>query len=198
MSETEIDRGKEGDKELVLRAQNGDALAFDELVEKYSRKLYGLVYHMTSNHDDANDLLQDVFAKAYRSIKRFQGRSSFYTWIYTIAVNMTLNFLKKRKRRAAMSLDHIDSGIQNDPAFIDYSHRANPRHQVGVNELQKKLNEALMKLSEDHRAVVTMFDIQGVPHAEISKILGVTEGTVRSRLHYAHKQLQAFLVDYAP
>jgi RNA polymerase sigma-70 factor (ECF subfamily) len=153
---------------------------------------------MTSNREDTHDLLQDIFAKAYRSLRHFRGKSSFYTWIYSIAVNMTLNFLKKRKRRAGLSLDDIDTGIQNDPAFVDTAHRANPRAQSTIHELQKKLNEALQALSEDHRAVVTMFDIQGIPHAEISRILGVSEGTVRSRLYYAHQQLQGHLQEYRP
>ena len=109
---------------------------------------------------------------------------------------MSLNFLKKRKRRAGMSLDDVDTGIQNDPAFVDQGHMANPRHQSNIHELQKKLNEALQALSDDHRAVVTMFDIQGMPHAEISKILGVSEGTVRSRLYYAHQQLQGHLEEF--
>ena len=109
---------------------------------------------------------------------------------------MTLNFLKKRNRRAALSLDNLDSGIQNDEAMVDLAHAANPRHQSDLNELQKKLNEALQSLSNRHRAVVTMFDIQGIPHAEISKILKVSEGTVRSRLFYAHRQLQGHLEEF--
>ncbi|MDA0766747.1 MAG: sigma-70 family RNA polymerase sigma factor [Verrucomicrobia bacterium] len=184
------------DYEFVQRAQDGDTRAFDELVIKYSRKLYGLVYNMTSNKEDTHDLLQDIFAKAYRSLRHFRGKSTFYTWIYSIAVNMSLNFLKKRKRRSGMSLDDVDTGIQNDPAFVDQGHRANPRHQSNIHELQKKLNEALQALSDDHRAVVTMFDIQGMPHAEISKVLGVSEGTVRSRLYYAHQQLQGHLQEF--
>ena len=190
------DTSNDPDYEFVQRAQEGDTRAFDELVLKYSKKLYGLVYNMTSNKEDTHDLLQDIFAKAYRSLRHFRGKSTFYTWIYSISVNMTLNFLKKRKRRAGMSLDDIDSGIQNDPAFVDQGHRANPRHQSNIHELQKKLNEALQALSEDHRVVVTMFDIQGMPHAEISKILGVSEGTVRSRLYYAHQQLQGYLEEF--
>ena len=184
------------DHELVRRAQDGNTRAFDDLVVKYSPKLYGMVYHMTANKEDTHDLLQDIFAKAYRSLKRFRGKSTFYTWIYSISTNMTLNFLKKRKRRSALSLDNVDSGIQNNDAMVDLGHASNPRHQSNVHELQKKMNEALQALSEDHRAVVTMFDIQGVPHAEISRILGVTEGTVRSRLFYAHKQLQGHLQEY--
>ncbi len=195
-SESENESPTDADEVLVSRAQSGDTLAFDQLVVRYSPRLYGMIYHMTSNKEDTNDLTQDVFAKAYRSLNRFRGRSSFYTWIYAIGTNMTLNFLKKRNRRAAWSLDNLDSGIQNDEAMVDLAHAANPRHQSDLNVLQKKLNEAMQSLSNAHRAVVTMFDIQGIPHAEISKILKVSEGTVRSRLFYAHRQLQGHLEEF--
>jgi RNA polymerase sigma factor (sigma-70 family) len=195
-SDSAKESAADADRELVRRAQEGDIVAFDALVVKFSPRLYGMVYHMTSHREDTNDLLQDIFAKAYRSLNRFRGTSSFYTWIYAIGTNMTLNFLKKRKRRAAWSLDDIDSGIQNDDAMVDIGYAANPRHQSDVNELQKKLNEAMQALSDDHRAVVTMFDIQGIPHAEISKILKVSQGTIRSRLFYAHQQLQGHLEEF--
>jgi RNA polymerase sigma-70 factor (ECF subfamily) len=184
------------DQELVARTQEGDPKAFDELVVRYSSRLYGLVYHMTSNHEDTNDILQDVFAKAYRSIRHFRGKSSFYTWMHSIAVNMTINFLKKRTRRQHPSLNDPDSGIENDPDFIAAASMADPRKEISVHELQKKLNGAMMKLSHDHRAVVTMFDIQGIHHAEIAKILKISEGTVRSRLFYAHRQLQNYLHEF--
>jgi RNA polymerase sigma-70 factor (ECF subfamily) len=184
------------DQILVERAQHGDTRAFDDLVRKYTPKLYGLVYNMTSNREDTSDLLQDIFAKAYRSLKRFQGKSTFYTWIYSISVNMTLNFLKKRGRYTKLSLDDVDNGIQNDPDFIQVTAGGNPLKDVNVHELQKRLNEAMMKLSEDHRTVVTLYDIQGLQHADISKILGVSEGTVRSRLFYAHRQLQNYLEEF--
>ena len=184
------------DQPLVARAQSGDAAAFDELVVKYSPRLYGLIYNMTSNHEDTNDMLQDVFAKAYRAIKGFRGKSSFYTWIHTIAVNMTLNFLKKRGRRYHLSLDDVDASIQNDKEFIELTSTTSPVREADLSELQRRLNEAMMKLSDEHRAVVTMFHIQGMPHAEISKILGVSEGTVRSRLFYANRQLQNYLDEF--
>jgi len=184
------------DQALVSRAQAGDATAFDDLVVKYSPRLYCLIYNMTSNHEDTNDMLQDVFAKAYRAIKGFRGKSSFYTWIHTIAVNMTLNFLKKRGRRYNLSLDDIDASIQNDKEFIELTSTTSPVREADLGELQRRLNEAMMKLSDEHRAVVTMFHIQGMPHAEISKILGVSEGTVRSRLFYANRQLQTYLDEF--
>jgi RNA polymerase sigma factor (sigma-70 family) len=187
----------ESDLALVARAQNGDTRAFDDLVIKYTPKLYGMVYNMTSNREDTADLLQDIFSKAYRSLTRFMGKSSFYTWIYSIAVNMTLNFLKKRGRHTKISLDDVDTGIENDPNFIEVTTAARGTlREVNIHELQKRLNEAMMKLSEEHRTVVTLYDIQGLQHAEISEIVGVSEGTVRSRLFYAHRQLQNYLEDF--
>jgi RNA polymerase sigma-70 factor, ECF subfamily len=184
------------DQQLVARTQSGDASAFDQLVVKYTPRLYGLVYNMTSNHEDTNDLLQDVFAKAYKAIRGFRGKSSFYTWIHSIAVNMTLNFLKKRGRRYHLSLDDVDASIQNDKEFLELTATSSPVREADLSELQRRLNEAMMKLSDEHRAVVTMFHIQGMPHAEISKILRVSEGTVRSRLFYANRQLQNYLDEF--
>jgi len=184
------------DEALVRRTQNGDTQAFDALWLKYSSRIYSLIYNMTSNHEDANDLLLEVFAKAYRSISGFRGRSSFYTWIHAIAVNMTINFVKKRGRRFQMSLDDLDSSVHNDKEFIELTASNTPTREVDLAELQQRLNEAMMKLSLEHRTVVTMFDIQGMPHAEIARILGVPEATVRSRLFYAHRQLQNYLEEF--
>jgi len=192
----EESRKPDPDAELVARARQGDTRAFDALILKYGDKLYGLIYNMTSNREDTHDLLQDVFAKAYQSLPRFRGKSSFYTWIYQIGVNMTLNFLKKRKRRTGLSLNEMDSAVQQDPALVDVAPESDPERQSDLRALQKKLNEAMQRLSEPHRTVVTLFDIQGLPHGEIAKILKVSEGTVRSRLHYAHLQLQSFLSDF--
>jgi len=184
------------DEALVRRTQNGDTQAFDILWQKYSSRIYSLIYNMTSNHEDANDLLLEVFAKAYRSISGFRGRSSFYTWIHAIAVNMTINFVKKRGRRFQLSLDDLDSSVHNDKEFIELTASNTPTREVDLAELQQRLNEAMMKLSLEHRTVVTMFDIQGMPHAEIARILGVPEATVRSRLFYAHRQLQNYLEEF--
>jgi RNA polymerase sigma factor (sigma-70 family) len=184
------------DETLVRRTQSGDTKAFDTLWQKYSPRIYSLVYNMTSNHEDANDLLLEIFSKAYRSINGFRGRSSFYTWIHAIAVNMTINFVKKRGRRVQMSLDDMDANVQNDKDFLELTATNTPLREVDLAELQKRLNEAMQKLSVEHRAVVTMFDIQGMPHAEIARILGVPEATVRSRLFYAHRQLQNYLEEF--
>src|SRR4249919_2137123 len=118
------------DKQLVSRTQEGEVGAFDELVVKYTPRLYGLVYNMTSNHEDTNDLMQDIWSKAYRSINGFRGKSSFYTWIHSIGVNMTINFLKKRGRRYTLSLDDIDANVQNDKEFIELTATTTPVREV--------------------------------------------------------------------
>ena len=182
--------------ELVKRARRGDLPAYDELVRRYQERIYATVYHMTSNHEDANDLAQEAFIKAYHALKSFKGDSSFYTWVYRIAVNRTINFLKRRKNRNHYSLDDIDGNIQTDPDFVELMSHMTPRREVELNELQEKLNEALQKLSEPHRAVVIMHDVQGMTHADIAKVMKCSEGTVRSRLFYARQQLQAYLGEY--
>ena len=194
----EQDQSRREDEELVAKAQAGGSTAFDALIVKHSPRLYALVYNMTANNDDTDDLLQDVWAKVYRSIGGFRGQSQFYTWVHSIAANTTINFLKKRGRRWTMSLDDLDSGILQDKEFTELQAASTPVRDADLGELQRKINEAIQQLSPDHRAVVTMFDIQGMPHADIAKILRISEGTVRSRLFYAHKQLQAWLSEFAP
>ncbi len=196
LAEHTIDFQHEDDEALVARVQRGEAAAFDELVRRYKERLYATVYHMTSNHEDANDLVQDAFIKAFKSIGSFKRQSSFYTWVYRIAVNRTINFLKRRKNRNHFSLDDVDGSIQTDPDFVELMSHVTPRREVGLTELQGRLNEALQKLSEPHRAVVTMHDIQGMTHADIAKVMNCSEGTVRSRLFYARQQLQGLLSDY--
>ncbi len=195
-TEREIDLQHEDDEGLVRRTQKGDSSAFDVLVGRYKERLYATVYHMTSNHEDANDLVQDTFIKAYKSLQSFRGQSSFYTWVYRIAVNRTINFIKRRKNRNQYSLDDMDSSIQTDPDLVELMSHVTPRREVALTELQQKLNEALQHLSEPHRAVVAMHDIQGMTHADIARVMKCSEGTVRSRLFYARQQLQGLLSDY--
>jgi len=187
---------KEQDRLLVERSRDGDTAAFDTLVLKFTPRLYATVYNMTSNREDTADLLQDIFARAYRSLKRFRGDSGFHTWVHRIAVNTTLNFLKSNKHRRTLSLEDMDSAIERDKDYLELTASSDPVREAGLNELQQHLNAALQKLPESHRAVVVMFDIQGMPHAEIGHIMGLSQGTVRSRLFYAHRQLQAILSDY--
>jgi RNA polymerase sigma factor RpoE len=184
------------DLALVKRAQQEDVSAFDELVRRYQERIYATVYHMTSNHEDANDLVQESFLKAYRALKSFKGNSSFYTWVYRIAVNKTINFLKQRRNKFQMSLDDLDFNAEHDPDLVALISDKTPRRELNLAELQEKLNAAMQKLSETHRLVVTLHDIQGLSHEEIGKIMDCNVGTVRSRLFYARQQLQAYLSDY--
>jgi RNA polymerase sigma-70 factor (ECF subfamily) len=184
------------DLALVRRAQKGDLAAFDELVRRYQERIYATVYHMTANHEDASDLTQEAFLKAYRALKSFKGDSSFFTWLYRIAVNKTINFLKQRRNRTHLSLNDLDFHAEHDPDLVALISEKTPRRAVNLAELQEKLNAAMLKLSEDHRLVVTLHDVQGLPHEEISKIVDCNVGTVRSRLFYARQQLQAYLSDY--
>jgi RNA polymerase sigma factor (sigma-70 family) len=181
---------------LVRRAQKGDLAAYDELVRRYQERIYATVYHMTSNHEDANDLAQESFIKGYQALKSFKGGSSFYTWLYRIAVNKTINFLKQRKNRSAMSLNDLDFNAEKDPDLVALISDKTPRREAALGELQKKLNEAMLKLSEPHRLVVTLHDVQGLAHEEIAEIMECNVGTVRSRLFYARQQLQGYLLDY--
>jgi len=168
--------------DLVKRARRGDLKAYDDLVRLYQERIYATVYHMTANHEDANDLAQEAFIKAFHALKSFKGGSSFYTWIYRIAVNKTINFLKQRKHKPQMSLDDLDFNAEHDPDFVALISDKTPRREVGLAELQEKLNAALQRLSEPHRLVVTLHDVQGLSHEEIAKIMGCNIGTVRSRL----------------
>jgi RNA polymerase sigma-70 factor (ECF subfamily) len=182
--------------ELVRRARRGDLEAYDDLVRRYQERVYATVYHMTANHEDANDLAQEAFIKAFQALKSFKGGSSFYTWVYRIAVNKTINFLKQRKNRGQMSLDDLDFNAEHDPDLVALISDKTPRREVGLAELQEKLNAAMQKLSESHRLVVTLHDVQGLSHEEIGKIMDCNIGTVRSRLFYARQQMQAYLSDY--
>jgi len=184
------------ESELVKRAQKGDLGSYDQLIQRYQERIYATIYHMTSNHEDANDLAQEAFIKGYQALKSFKGGSSFYTWVYRIAVNKTINFLKQRKNRSQMSLNDLDFNAEHDPDLVALISDKTPRREAGLTELQEKLNEGMQKLSEPHRLVVTLHDVQGLSHEEIAKIMGCNIGTVRSRLFYARQQLQGFLADY--
>ena len=182
--------------ELVAKARRGDLLAYDQLVQRYQERIYRTLYHMTSNHEEANDLVQETFIKAYRALNSFKGDASFYTWVYRIGVNKTINFLKQRKNRVQMSLNDLDFNVENNPDLVALISDKTPRREIALAELQEKLNAAMQKLSEPHRLVATLHDVQGLSHEEIAKIMDCNVGTVRSRLFYARQQLQAYLSDY--
>jgi RNA polymerase sigma factor (sigma-70 family) len=187
----------DADLEIVRRVQAGDVAAFDRLIGKYRERLYGIVYHLTSNREDAADLTQDSFIKAFQSIHRFGGQSSFFTWLYRIAVNSTLSHLRKARLRSFFSLERIDSDEPVAKEIIEaLTDKTGADRDTYVHELQEKLNDAMHKLSIKHRTVVTLFEIDGLSHQEIADVMDCSVGTVRSRLHYAKQLLQSELQPY--
>ena len=182
---------------LVQRAKNGDLSAFDSLIIRYRQRLYSVIYNMTMNAEDAADLTQESFVKAFRSLAKFREKSSFYTWLYRIGVNLTLTYLKKRKIRQFFSFDQAseDGGMSKDLEAVSSTSTTSVKKALN-NELHEKLNEALSKLSDKHRTIVVLFEIDGLGHKEIASIMKCTEGTVRSRLFYAKQQLQSYLSEY--
>ncbi len=192
------ERQKEADEDLVIvrKIQDGDVDAFDALILKYRERVYSVIYNLTSNREDASDLTQETFIKAFQSINRFKGKSSFFTWLYRIALNTSLTYLRRNKLRRFFSFekmvdeDHTEGFIENMTADSDSDKAAL------MSELQEKLNDAFQKLSVKHRTVITLFEIDGLSHKEVAEIVGASVGTVRSRLHYAKQFLQGELKDY--
>ncbi|ACD83911.1 RNA polymerase sigma factor [Candidatus Methylacidiphilum infernorum] len=182
------------DQELILRMKSGELEAFDILVERYQKRLYRVIYGVLLHHEDTNDVLMETFLKAYKNIGGFRIGASFYTWIYRIAVNTAISF-KRKSKFTPQPFPHFsdEEEGQVEKEFVDYRSGEQAVKQIEMKELGKILNEALSKLSEKHRAVVVLFDLEELSHSEIAKIMGCSEGTIRSRLFYAHKQLQKIL-----
>ena len=181
--------------ELVKRCQAGDSNAFDELVTRYRTRIFGMIYNMVHSEQDAWDLAQDSFVKAWKSIKRFRGQSSFYTWIYRIVMNVTIDWLRKKQIKGAGS--EFDDSIQLkevDPASKTVPKAdALPYQQMEQAEIRSEIDKAIAQLSPEHRAVILMKEIEGMQYHEIAESLGCSIGTVMSRLFYARKKLQNLL-----
>ena len=186
----------DSDQRLVERVRAGDQAAYSSLVHKYKGRIYGIIYNLTSNREDANDLAQETFIKAFRSLDRFRGRSQFFTWLYRIAVNTTLSHLKKNRLRHFFNYEDLQEETVQAEWLDAMTSASRSDRPVILRELQEKLNEALQQLSPKHRAVVVLFEVEGMSHEEIAEILKVSTGTVRSRLHYAKQQLQSLLQPY--
>lgn len=181
---------------IVQRVQNGEVSAFNQLVQKYRQPLFSTIYNMTGNREDATDIAQEVFIKAFQSIKRFRGQASFYTWLYRIAVNSSITFIKRAKKQRFINYETIDETLVSSEILEYFTAKTKTEKGALLKELQEKLNEALQKLSPKHRIVVILHEVEGMSHKEIADITKTSEGTVRSRLHYAKKMLQAFLQEY--
>ncbi|MCC5841777.1 MAG: sigma-70 family RNA polymerase sigma factor [Opitutales bacterium] len=196
VTSTEAMTDADEDAILVKRVQAGDVAAFDRLVVKYRERLFSIVYNLTSNREDAADLSQEAFIKAFSSIGRFKGNSSFFTWLYRIAVNTTLSQLKKNRLRRFFSFENMSEEASSSEILEALVVKTRTEKGALLSELQERLNEALQKLSPKHRTVVVLFEIEGLSHQEIAEIMDCSVGTVRSRLHYAKQQLQAYLQDF--
>jgi RNA polymerase sigma-70 factor (ECF subfamily) len=187
----------DADLAVVRRVQAGEVDAFDQLIMKYRGRVYSVIYNLTSNREDAADLTQDAFIKSFQSINRFQGQSSFFTWLYRIAVNSTLTHLRKNRLRTFFSFEKINEEDSVSAEVIAaLTDESGADRETFARELQEKLNEAMQKLSIPHRTVITLFEIDNLSHHEIAEIMNCSVGTVRSRLHYAKQLLQAELQPY--
>jgi RNA polymerase sigma factor (sigma-70 family) len=195
---TTPERQQEADADLAVirQVQAGDVAAFDKLIRKYRERVFGVVYNLTSNREDAADLTQDAFIKAFQAVNRFQGHCSFFTWLYKIAVNTTLSHLRKNKMRTFFSLEKINEEGGDAQVIEQLTDKKGADRDTYLHELQEKLNEGMQKLSIPHRTVITLYEIDGLSHSEIADIMGCSEGTVRSRLHYAKQFLQGELGNY--
>ena len=167
---------------LIRRSQAGDAEAFGEIVTKYRGKIYTILYGIVRNENDAWDLAQDGFLRAWRLIHKFEGRSSFYTWLYSLTVNLAIESLRRKGRCAEVELDDAIPCSLPSP-------RANYRRA----EIRQHINAALSQLSPEHRVVIILKEIEGLQYHEIAETLHLSVGTVMSRLFYGRKKLQSLL-----
>lgn len=183
--------------DLVKRCQAGDTEAFDELVTRYRTRIFAMIYNMVHNEQDAWDLAQDSFVKAWKSIGRFRGRSSFYTWVYRIVMNVTIDWLRKKQIKGAGV--EFDDSIQlrdvNPASKTLPKADALPYERMERTEIRTRIDNAIAQLSPEHRAVILMKETEGMQYHEIAESLGCSIGTVMSRLFYARKKLQNLLKD---
>ena len=183
------------DDELVVRCQAGDTGAFDELVTRYRGKVYAMIYNMVKSEADAWDLSQEAFIKAWKALPKFEARSSFYTWLYRISHNVTYDWMRKRKVQAEGEFDEtVQQSIDPKAKTVPFK-ESRPDEKLEQREIRVRIEEAIEKLSPDHRAVILLKEVDGRQYNEIAEIIGISIGTVMSRLFYARKKLQSLLKD---
>ncbi len=182
--------------DLVARAQTGDTAAFNELVTRYRQRAFSMIYNMVRNEQDAWDLAQDGFLKAWKNIGRFRGQSSFYTWLYRILMNVGIDWLRKKHIASgtefddAIGLNNIAPGAMTAPRT-----EMQPAANISDKEIRARIDAAIERLSPEHRAVIVMREIDGLEYSEIAEQMECSIGTVMSRLFYARKKLQVMLKD---
>lgn len=185
---------------LALLAKNGDTSAFEQLVEMHERFVYTTIYFDVKNREDAYDISQEVFIRVYRSLSSFRGESAFSSWLYRICKNATFDFLRKSGKRSTVSISDLtsDEGDGKNIEFDipDTDETKNPAKAAEKNELATVVRQAISCLSEEHRAVILLRDIEGYSYSEIASILGIEDGTVKSRISRARDILKKLLHEY--
>lgn len=199
------------DNELVQRTLAGDREAYRTLVERHQGRLFTTAIDIVKSREDAEDVVQETFVKAFLSLGQFKGQSSFYTWLYRICFNMAIDLRRRLGRRGGSHLEykeHLsvnkataeDSGGESSrgvsPSFSQ--HVEGPHEVLARKELGRKIQEVLGQLSEEHRAIIILREVDGLDYDEISQAVGIPKGTVMSRLFYARKALQKALEEFAP
>jgi RNA polymerase sigma-70 factor (ECF subfamily) len=189
-----------GDHDLVQRVQAGDSAAFRELFDKYHRRAFAVAMGVVKNQDDALDAVQEAFVKVHKNIHKFQGSSSFYTWLYRIVMNASIDHVRKKSRRKSLDFDeyalHEQSAVAGDGALVPNITDANPGKAALRRELGSAIQGALAELPEHHRAVIVLREIEGMSYEQMADTLEVPKGTVMSRLFHARKKMQAALAPY--
>lgn len=185
------------DAELVARSQSGDLKAYDQLVMRHRNRIFAMIRNMTHHEADAWDLTQDVFIKAWNALAHFESKAKFTTWLYRIAHNVVYDWNRKRKHEITGELnDEIFDNERIDPSAVAIPHVGeSPDQKMEMGELKAKIEQALSKISPEHREIVILKDVQGLAYKEIADVMGCTIGTVMSRLFYARQKLQTLLKD---
>ncbi len=189
-----------GDHDLVQRVQAGDTAAFRALFDKYHRRAFAVAMGVVKNEDDALDAVQVAFVKVHKNIHKFEGSSSFYTWLYRIVMNVSIDHVRRTSRRKNLDFDeralHEESQVAGDGALVPSVTNANPGKAALRRELGTAIQAALQELPEHHRAVIVLREIEGMSYEEMAQTLDVPKGTVMSRLFHARKKMQASLAPY--
>jgi len=189
---------EQSDRELVRDCLQGDKEAFRILVERYQRRIVSVAMGMVHNQDDAMEIAQDTFIKAYESLERFKGESSFYTWIYRIAVNRAIDFRRSARRHPTIGIEDLISPSASSEGHepqIKEERSPEPFAETQSREIGERVKEAIDELTPDHKAVILLREVEGLSYDEISRVMQCSKGTVMSRLHYARKKLQKRLKD---